>query len=34
MLPQARVSTDADAEDELAQELAAAVNAARLEMLA
>lgn len=34
MLPQARVSTDVKADDELANELAAALNAARLEMLA
>jgi HK97 family phage prohead protease len=34
MLPQARVSSDADADGNLAQELAAALNAARLEMLA
>lgn len=34
MLPQARVSPDIDADGELAHELAAALNAARLEMLA
>ncbi len=33
MLPQARVTTDGKADDELANELAAALNAARLEML-
>jgi HK97 family phage prohead protease len=34
MLPQARVSPEGTAEDDLANELAAALNAARLEMLA
>jgi len=34
MLPQARVTTDGKADDDLANELAAALNAARLEMLA
>ncbi|MBE9475500.1 MAG: HK97 family phage prohead protease [Proteobacteria bacterium] len=34
MLPQARVIPDGKADDELANELAAALNAARLEMLA
>lgn len=34
MLPQARVSTDEKSDDNLANELAAALNAARLEMLA